>query len=557
MNSILSKKINFAWSDVVSGLSIAGLLLPEAVAYSGIANLPPQAGLIALLAGLLCYGIFGRSRFAIVAATSSSAALVAAVTTSLSIGNPAHRLELAVGLVLLTGVGFLVAGLTRIGGITQFIARPVLNGFTFGLALLIIIKQVAVIAGIHLIHSDIARSLIQIFSHIANWNFTSLIIGISSLAMLFLLGRHKRIPGAFVVIVVGITAGKWLNIAQFQVELVGPISLEMSAFKLPNLSQIEWLRLTEMSAALVLVLYAESYGAIRSLAIKYGESTSPNRDLLALGVANILSGLLHGMPVGVGYSATSANEAAGAKSRWSGWVAAAVLCLMAATLLSSIALTPHPVLAAIVIHALSHTLKLATFRPYFLWQRDRIVVIAAVFAVVFLGVLDGLLAAIGISLLLMLRQLSRSTVTVLGRLENGHDYVSLTLHPEAQAVSGVLILRPEEALFFANVENIFMQAQQQIENINTIVDTVIVSLEESPDLDSSSLQSLHEFSMLVLSKNRQLIFARLKQPVYAALVNLFKELPHRPYLTELSVDDAVQSAIRLRQESAFDEVLST
>lgn len=551
MTSTSSKKNDFSWSDVIAGLSIAGLLLPEAVAYSGIANLPPQAGLIALLAGLLCYGVFGRSRFAIVAATSSSAAVVAAVTASLAIGNPSHRVELSIGLVLLTGVGFLIAGLARIGGITQFIARPVLHGFTFGLAVLIITKQIAVITGIHLSQSDIAHSLIQISSQIVEWNFTGILIGLFSLVMLFLLGRYKRIPGALVVIGIGIMAGKWLNIAQFGVELVGPISLEISALTIPKLSQIEWLRLTEMSAALVLVLYAESYGAIRSFAIKYGDSASPNRDLLALGLANILSGLVHGMPVGAGYSATSANEAAGAKSRWSGWVAAAVLCLMVATLLPSIALTPHPVLAAIVIHAVSHTLKLATFRPYFLWRRDRIVVISAVLAVVFLGVLDGLLVAIGISLLLMLRQLSQSTVTVLGRLKQGHDYVNLKLHPDAQPVSGVLILRPEEALFFANAENIFMQAQQHISNVHTTVNTVIVSLEESPDLDSSSLQSLHEFSLLVLSQNRQLIFARLKQPVYIVLVNLFEELPHRPYLTELSVDDAVLSANRLRQEGVM------
>ena len=551
MTSTSSEKNDFSWSDVIAGLSIAGLLLPEAVAYSGIANLPPQAGLIALLAGLLCYGVFGRSRFAIVAATSSSAAVVAAVTASLAIGNPSHRVELSIGLVLLTGVGFLIAGLARIGGITQFIARPVLHGFTFGLAVLIITKQIAVITGIHLSQSDIAHSLIQISSQIVDWNFTGILIGLFSLVMLFLLGRYKRIPGALVVIGIGIFAGKWLNIAQFGVELVGPISLEISALTIPKLSQIEWLRLTEMSAALVLVLYAESYGAIRSFAIKYGDSASPNRDLLALGLANILSGLVHGMPVGAGYSATSANEAAGAKSRCSGWVAAAVLCLMVATLLPSIALTPHPVLAAIVIHAVSHTLKLATFRPYFLWRRDRIVVISAVLAVVFLGVLDGLLVAIGISLLLMLRQLSQSTVTVLGRLKQGHDYVNLKLHPDAQPVSGVLILRPEEALFFANAENIFMRAQQHISNVHTTVNTVIVSLEESPDLDSSSLQSLHEFSLLVLSQNRQLIFARLKQPVYVVLVNLFEELPHRPYLTELSVDDAVLSANCLRQEGVM------
>ena len=419
------------WQDVLAGLSIAGLLLPEAVAYSGIANLPPQAGVIALFAGLLCYGSFGSSRFAIVSATSSSAAVLAAATASMSGGEPAHRMILAVGLVLLTGIALLLAGLARIGGITHFIARPVLQGFAFGLALVIIVKQLAAIAGIHPLHTDMVRTL------------------------------------------------------------------------------------------------------------------------MALGAANLLSGLLHGLPVGAGYSATSANEAAGAVSRLAGWAAAAVLFTVVATLLPFIALIPHPVLAAIVIHAVSHTLTFATFRPYFQWERDRLIVVSSVLAVVTLGILDGLLAAIGISLLLMLRYLSKSNVAVLGRLGNSHDYVDCTLHREAQAVPGLLILRPEEALFFANAERIITQAQQRIAHGVPTVDTVILSLEESPDLDSTSLLALDEFTKCVAVQNCQLIFARLKSPAHDVLALLEASQP-KPYLTELSADDAVATALRLRQERACE-----
>jgi MFS superfamily sulfate permease-like transporter len=536
------------WQDVLAGLSIAGLLLPEAVAYSGIANLPPQAGVIALFAGLLCYGLFGSSRFAIVSATSSSAAVLAAATMSMSGGDPAHRMVLAVGLVLLTGIAFFLAGLGRVGGITHFIARPVLQGFAFGLALVIIVKQLAVIAGIHPLDADMVRALIDLCGRSDEWHPASIALGLASIILLFALGRLKRIPGAVVVILLGIAVGKWLGLAQYGIELVGPIGLTLSIPTIPRLSPPEWLRLAELAIALVLVLYAEAYGAIRTFAMKHGDSISPNRDLLALGAANLLSGLFHGMPVGAGYSATSANEAAGAVSRLAGWAATAVLFAVVATLLPFIELMPQPVLAAIVIHAVSHTLTFGTFRSYFQWERDRLIVVSSVLAVIIFGILDGLLAAIGISLFMMLRHLSGSKVVVLGRLGQGHDYVDCALHPQAQAVPGILILRPEEALFFANAERIIMQAQQYLPEGGPAVDTVILSLEESPDLDSTSLQALDEFRKFVAAQNSQLIFARVKPLVHDALARLSEGGAPKPYLSELSVDDAVATALRLRRD---------
>ena len=545
-----------SWQDVLAGMSIAGLLLPEAVAYSSIANLPPQAGIIALFAGLICYGLVGKSRFAIVSATSSSAAVMAAATASMSGGDPAHRMILAVGLVALTGITLVLASLAKVGGITHFIARPVLQGFAFGLALVIIVKQLAVMVGIHPRHADMVRALVELCSRTGEWHPVGIALGLGSLLLLFALGRLKRIPGAVVVILLGIAVGKWIDLARYGVDLVGPISLNFAAPTLPLLSQTEWLRLAELAVALVLVLYAEAYSAIRTFAMRHGDSISPNRDLLALGAANLLSGLFHGMPVGAGYSATSANEAAGAVSRLAGWAATAVLLVVVATLLPFIELIPHPVLAAIVIHAVSHTLTLGTFRPYFQWERDRLIVVSSVLAVVIFGILDGLLIGIGVSLVLMLRHLSKSEVVVLGRLGQGHDYVNSRLHPDAQPVPGMLILRPEEALFFANAERVVTQAQKHFTSSVPAIDSVIVSLEESPDLDSTSLQALHEFTKFVAAQHCQLIFARLKPPVYDVLARLPECNSPKPYLTELSVDDATATAFRLRKKRNSGILLS-
>jgi MFS superfamily sulfate permease-like transporter len=245
------------------------------------------------------------------------------------------------------------------------------------------------------------------------------------------------------------------------------------------------------------------------------------------------------MPVGAGYSGTSANDAAGATSRLSGLFASLVVLAVVLTILPSIALTPVPILAAIVIHAVSHTLSLSIFRPYFLWRRDRLVILASVMGVLWLGVLDGLLAAIGISLMMVLRKSSESAISVLGQLGQGHDFVDIENHPEAKPITGIIILRPDEPLFFANAERILNGARQTILSADSSVHSVIISLEESPDLDSTCLEALQDFFEYVTKQEKQLIFARLKYPVHQIMKRLLPSNQETVLLTELSVDDAV------------------
>ncbi|MBC7490473.1 MAG: SulP family inorganic anion transporter [Glaciimonas sp.] len=534
------------WSDVIAGLSIAGLLLPEAVAYSNIANLPLQTGVIALFAGLICYCLFGSSRFAIVSATSSSAVVLAAASASLAQGDTGLRLSVAIGLVIVSGSFFLVAGLAQLGSISDFIAKPVLRGFSFGLAVVIVIKQCAVIVGIHPARSDLVGFLHGLFTQMDAWNSVGIAIGVVALGLLSLLARLQRLPAGIVVILLGIAAGKWLNLPQYGVGLVGEIQLQLAAPSLPQLSAIEWLRLGELGFAMVMILYAESYSSIRTFAMKHGDIISTNRDLMALGIANLVSGLFHGMPVGAGYSATSANEAAGAVSRFSGLYAAAAAFIVIVTMLPAIELIPQPVLAAIVIYAVSHTLHPAIFRPYFFLRTDRLVVIAGVLGVLILGVLDGLLAAIGISLLMMLRRLANSSISILGRLEQSHDFVNLTLHPTAQAVPGIIILRPEQPLFFANAERIFVQARNIIIATDKTIHTVILSLEESPDLDSSCIEAIRDFHEFITGRGMLLLFARVKDPVQDILNRASIPSLVPTFIIGLSVDDAVEIAQKHR-----------
>ncbi|MGF6090220.1 SulP family inorganic anion transporter [Pseudomonas sp. 18173] len=530
------------WQDLLAGLSIAGLLLPEAVAYSGIAALAPQAGVIALFAGLLCYGLFGTSRFAIVSATSSSAAVLAAATATLANGDPQLRSTLAFGLVLVTGAFFLLAGLFKLGSVTSFIAKPVLRGFAFGLALTIILKQVASVVGVHLTDANLVRFLPQLLEQLPHWNWAAAGVGAVALTLLWLFARFRHLPGGLLVVVIGIAAGQWLDLPAYGVKLIGVIDLSLEVPKLPVLPFADWLRLGELAFAMVMILYAESYGSISAYALKHGDRVTSNRDLLALGAGNLLSGLFHGMPAGAGYSATSANEAAGATSRLAGIVAALVVLVIVLTVLPYIALTPEPILAAIVIHALGRGLSLQPLGRYFIWRRDRLLLVCAVGAVLVLGVLDGLLVAVAISVLLMLKQMSAADIQILGRIDGGHDFVDLQRHPAAQTVPGVLIVRPGEALFFANVERILGGALRLVRHSEEPVHSVILSLEESPDLDGTSIEALQAFFVRVHQEGKRLILARLKDDAQTALAQVQSS---GVILSGLSVDGAVQQALQL------------
>jgi MFS superfamily sulfate permease-like transporter len=542
--SLALKSGKFSTADLIAGLSIAGLLLPEAVAYSGIAGMPPQAGVIALMIGLVCYGLIGQSRFAIVSATSSSAAVLVAATTSMAGNDLNLKLALASGLIILSGLFFIAASLAKLGEVSNYIAKPVLRGFAVGLAITIVIKQLPHLLDVHPIHSDIFRYSYDLLAGFQHWNWYSLSIGIAALMILKIFSRWHTIPAALLVIAGGIALDVSGFTVQHGVAAVGAIKLSLSMPSVPDLSKAEWLRLGELAIALVMILYAESYGAIRTFALLHGDTSNSNRDLLALGVSNTLSGLFQGMPVGAGYSATSANEAAGAQSHWSAWIAALVILLVVLTLLPWIEHTPEPILAAIVIHAVSHNISLDTFKPYFRWHRDRIIIVSAVFAVLILGVMDGLLAAIGVSFMMMLRSLSQVRVAWLGQLGDSHDFVDTKWHADARTFEGLLIARPEVELFFANAERMFAAIQTKISTAQTMgtpFQCVIVSFEESPTLDSTSIEALHDFAKWTQSQGIRLLLARVKDPLRDILKRVdFPEITPESYEPR-SIDDAVRS----------------
>ncbi len=504
--------------DAAAGLCVAGLLLPEAVAYAGIAHLPVAHAFVAAMAGLAVYALLGSSRFAVVAPTSSTAALVAAAAGSvvLAPSSSATHAQLVMAMVLVSGVMLLALALLRQGQLSSFISRPVLKAFAFALAVSIVIKQLPDALGLAVpegVSHDPLQLLFFVLLHPTRWHLPSLAIAASAVALMVLLrARLQRWPATLLVVVLGVMAAYGLGLERRGVQLIGTLEVQPFALQLPALSIAEWLRCVELAFGLVVLVFAESWGSVRTMALAHGDAVDANRELLALGVSNIGAALLQGMPVGAGFSATSANAAAGAVSRAAGGVALAAMGLAWVFAQGAIALVPRPVLAAAVMVALWHALDWRPLRQLWRMNRDRASLLAAGLGVLFLGVLDGMLAAVGVSLLMALNRFSAPVVHELGELGSTRNYVDLHADHGAQAKSGLLILRPEEPLFFASAERVGAEVLRMA-HTRPDIHSLILSLEESGDLDSTALECLCELDRSLSAQGCELRLARVKTTV--------------------------------------------
>ena len=531
-------------ADLLAGLSVAGLLVPEAVAYAGIAGLAPGRALIAGVAGGLVYALVGRSRFAVVSATSSSASILAAALGSLAaapqlIGNIGHD-ALATAMTLMVGVMFTALGLFRLGGLAGFVSRPVLRGFAFGLAATIIIKQLPHLVHVTVAGSNIAQVVTGVATQVAQWHWPSLALGLAALAALVALRRVPGIPATLVVMAMGIALGSVGPLAHLGIALVGPTPIAMPHLALPTDLAV-WERIAQLAAPLTLIIFAESWGTIRGLALAHGDDISSNRELTAIGLANGAAALVQGMPIGAGFSIGSANAAAGAHSRMSAGVAS--LATLALVLLAGplIARIPEPVLAAVVIAALLHALNPAPIVRLFHLRRDHWVAFAAALGVLVLGVLNGMLAAIALSLIQLLYRWSHPVTSELGQIGHSHDFVDISHHADALRVPGVAIFRPNAPLFFANAETVLRHIGLAARVRGASV--LIISLEESDDLDATALDALDEFARSINACGARLILARTHDRVRDVLNAAgFGDLATA---STFSVADAARHAISL------------
>ncbi|MEO7688651.1 MAG: SulP family inorganic anion transporter [Sphingomonas sp.] len=524
-------------ADLFAGISIAGLMLPEAVAYASIAGLAPGRAILAAIVGCLVYAMAGRSRFAIVSPTSASAAILAAALAAMPGDAAAHGVYATVAVAMAGGL-FLVARALKLGGLTGFVARPVLRGFAFGLAITIILRQIPALAGVGVAAPDIARLAIGLVRAVPQWHFASVATGLVALVVLLALRRVPKVPGAFVVLALGILASHAFNLPRHGVAVIGMIDVTPALPTVPHLSFNTLSHLLQLVFPLVLILLAESWGTMRALALRHGDMLEPNRELGALGLANLASALVQGMPVAAGFSAGSASEAAGAATRWTGVIAALGLAALAFAATPLIAELPRPVLAAVVIAALTHALDPAPLLRLWKLDRDQYIGLAAAIGVLMFGVLNGMLLAIALSVVALIHRFATPPLIQLGRLGDSHNYVDIARHPEAVVPAGVAIWRPAEPLFFANAEQVLGTLEQRL-CAQPGLREVVLSLEESFDLDSTALDALIEFEARLCKSGMTLRLARAHDPVRDLLAVAGAEALVRR--SSYSVDDAVRA----------------
>ena len=440
--------------DLVAGLTLAAYLLPAGIGDASLAGLPPEAGLYACLFSGVVFWIFCSSRHTVVTVTSALSLLVGAAVADLSAGDPARHAALAACLALMVAAIAIAAWLMRAGAAVGFFSETVLVGFKAGLALYLASTQLPKLVGISGSHGDFWERSAHFIAHVGDAKLAAVLIGGAALTALFA-GKIwlKHRPVAFFVVAAAIILAPLLDFQSYGVALLGTVPQGLPVPGLPAVTR------ADLDALLPIALAAFVLGAVETSAIgrmfaqKHEYPFDANRELLAIGAANLFAGLGRGFPVSGGMSQSLVNESAGAKSPVSGLIAALftlIVVLFASGLLRNL---PQPVLAAVVLAAIASLVDVHALRAIWHFSRTEFfVAMAALAGVLGSGPANGVLLGAGISIALLLKQASRPRVTELARVPGTTSFADLARHAEYERTPGVLVVRCESALVYFNVE---------------------------------------------------------------------------------------------------------
>jgi high affinity sulfate transporter 1 len=482
--------------DVIAGLTVWGLIVPEGMAYASLAGLPPQAGLYTILVSLLAYALFGTSRHLIVAATSATAALVGSSIAALKPADAAAYAGYAAALVLIVGVLFLLAGLAKLGFVAQFLSRPVTEGFVFGLAIFVAVGQLNKLFGVSKGTGNTFHKLWHVITNLDNANWWAFAIGALAIVALFGLPHlSKRLPSGLLVLGGAIALSAAMDVSsKHDVDVVGTLPKGLPSFSFPDVGLSSLWVLLPAAAGIVLVAYSEALGVAESFATRHGYEVEPNQELLAFGVANLASGMFGGLVACGGMSSTAVNDGGGAKTQVSGLTAAVAAVVTVVALTPLFKNLPEAVLGALIIHAVSHMMSVAKLKAVFrvspveFWLG-----ITALLGVITLDVLQGLMIAMGASLLLVIYKSSRSSVTVLGELPSrAGTFGAVDRNPGASTRDGILMLRLDSSLYYANAASNRQAFKEAVTTAEPTVHTVIFSPEVLHQLDVTSVEMITE-----------------------------------------------------------------
>ena len=504
--------------DIVAGATVAAIVVPEGVAYAGLAGMPPEAALYAAPAAMIAYAVFGRSRQMILGATSAVSIMSASVVAEFAPEGSEHFIVLSTTLAVLAGLLFLLFGFLKLGFIAQFFSESVLKGFVFGLALVIAIGQAAKLFGLERPEGNFFQKAWQIISHLGETNPWAFFIGATSLALLFGIERFAhRVPGALVALVYGIGLVTLLGLGD-RLPIVGSIPAGLPTLTIPELRLQELWAMLPGALGLVLVAFAAHIGPVRQLATRHRDDTDSNQELIALGAANLASGFFRGFAQGGSLSRSAANDAAGGRSQVSSLVAAGLTLLVTALFTPLFYNLPEATLGAIVIHAVWSLFDVAALRRYARLNRpDLVVALAALLGVLTLDTLPGLLLAVVLSLILLVYHASRPHLATLGRAPDETHFGDLAQHPEYRPVPGVLIVRPDAALFFANGTVLRDAIREDVRSASPHPRAVLLDLEATSEIDIPTNDMLGQLAEDLEAEEVELRLARVRTRVRALL----------------------------------------
>lgn len=537
-------------SDLVAGVTIASIAIPQSLGMAELAGLPVVAGLYATLLPLVVYALFGSSRQLVVGPEGTLAALTAVTVAPLAAGDPARYAPLAAMLAILVGGILILGGVLRLGFMAEFFSKPILLGYINGIALAIIAGQIPKLLGLDIAEDDFFPSLVEIARELGSTHWPTFALGGSLLALLLVLRRVSPLLPAALVVVVGSTA----LVAAFDLEeegiaVVGEVTAGLPRPALPDLGLGDINSLMLAAVGLALVALADTIATGRTFAQKNGYELDPNRELVGLGAAGVAAGLSQAFPISSSGSRTAANDAAGGRSQAVGLVAVlavALVLLFATGLLETL---PTAALAAVVIAAALGLFDVAGFRALRRVRETEVALaLVALLGVLVFGVLGGVAVAVGLSIGVYLYRAVRPHDAVLGDLESVDGFHDVDRFPTSQTRPGLLVYRFDAPIFFPNAEYFKSRVLALVDAADPPPRWLLLNAEAIVYLDATAVDALARLHEELSGRGIVLAVARAKGP----LRDLFQRTGLTAAIGEQHMFPTVRSGVRAYEERVVE-----
>ncbi|MCP1637763.1 SulP family inorganic anion transporter [Kerstersia gyiorum] len=481
-------------ADAMAGLSVAAIQIPTAIAYANLAGLPPLAGLYAAILPLVAYALLGSSRQLIVGPDSATCAMIAAALAPLAVAGTQHYNDMSMLLAIMVGLLSILGGIMRLGFIADFLSRPILLGFMNGVALSIIVGQLGKLSGISLDARDPFLVILELSGRLADAHWPTLTLGLLALALLVAFSwRLPRLPGPLLIIVL-LSAATWLfGLDRAGIQVVGAVEGGLPTLSLPSVGLRDAQAMFGEAVAIALVSFCSAMLPARSFAAKNRYRIYPNQDLIALGTANVTSGLSGGFVISGADSRTAINDMVGGKTSMVNLATAIFTALAVVLLDGGLAWIPTAALGAVLIIAALKMVDIAAVRALAKVSPFELrVSLLATLGVLTLGVLPGIILAVLLSLVKQLRLVARPRDAVLGEVPNGSRLFNVAHYPAASSPMGVLVYRFDASLLFFNSDYFRERLRVLISHSAQPISAVVLDAQPIATLDITGALMLEE-----------------------------------------------------------------